>query len=441
MSYFDHAFKKTLVGTHATTAFIADGTTATSALVTGQFGFYSKNWANKSTFPTNGEPLYLVAGSIHPAANDKIGPFAGGYSESVKSKLINPKYVSAFWGVPACSQQQAVITVGETNSDLDCNLNSGTVKHRIFSCNSTYNLRVDIKGSPVLRYLTRNNYFTAAAYTGCCAEGVAGIGAPVNPLIVYGQWAYQLLNSPLIAPFINIQITYSIDGGTNWLQLAPGTNIVTNDTTNLTTLLDYINGVTTYPVNATAPEDTMVGLVITGAYVDTRFGDCTFYPSDSLIAFLEPVKLYASEVDLNGDPCAFGGVCVADACPGYQGTGFGEGVIRSVIMTEAYMQQPFYTGQDLRIREITNGDDVTNAIDRTSSYYRYYIQHNVPRFNNPTSTFDNDQYLLEIITDGPIVAFSDFVEDWTAAAGNAIVFDAKSCPSTCTAVDVVVTVP
>lgn len=435
MSYFDHAFKKTFVGTNS---FIQDGTTATSALTVGQFGFYDKSWANKATAPTTGEPLYLVAGSIHPATNDKIGPFAGGYSESVKSKLINPKYISGFWGVPSCPPQKAVITVGETFNDLDCNLNSGSVKHKIFSCNSTYNLRLDIKGSPVLRFLTRNNYFTAAAYTGCCAEGVDGIGAPVNPLVVYGQWAYQLLNSPLIAPFINIQITYSINGGTSWEQLAPGTNIEADDTTNLTDLFDYINGTTAYPVNATAPEDTMVGLVITGAYVDTQFGNCTFYPSDSIIAKLEPVKLYASEVDLNGDPCAFGGVCVANACSGFQGTGFGETAIRSVIMTEAYMQQPFYTGMDLRIREITNGDDVTNAIDRSGTYYRYFIQHNVPRFNNPTSTFDNDQYLLEIITDGSDTNFSDFINDWMEAAGNPTTFDTKSCPGICTPIDIVV---
>ena len=61
------------------------------------------------------------------------------------------------------------------------------------------------------------------------------------------------------------------------------------------------------------------------------------------------------------------------------------------------MQQPFYTGQDLRIREITNGTDVTDAIDRAGYYTRYYIQHSVPRFNNPTGTFDNEQYLLEIV--------------------------------------------
>jgi len=95
-----------------------------------------------------------------------------------------------------------------------------------------------------------------------------------------------------------------------------------------------------------------------------------------------------------------------------QGSGYGETVLRDVIQSEMYSQNYFYTGMDLRIREITQGYDLSNAIDRTSSYTRYYIQHSVPRFNNPTGTFDNDQYLLEVITDGSIAQFEDFVEDW-----------------------------
>jgi hypothetical protein len=408
MAYFDHAFKKTFVGTNG---FVTENGVATSQLTTGQFAFVDpSSWtvpANVDPSTTLKCPLVLVSGSIH--SNDKIGPFSGGYSESVKSKTINPKYVSAFYKVDPCSLQQMQITVGSSNVDADCNLNSGTLKAKSFVCNSTYNLRVDIKGSPVLRYLTRNNYYTAAAYTGCCAEGVDGIGAEVNPLIVYIQWAYQLLNSPLISPFIQVEITYRNSADTNWVAIGDGTNSVDN----LLTLSNYINGTTAYPdVNAN-----QAGLIITGAYADTRFQDCTFYPNDSIIAFLEPVKVYASEVDLNGDPCAFGGVCVANVCAGNQGTGFGESVIRDLIMTEAYMQQPFYTGQDLRIREITNGTDVYNVIDRASSYTRYYIQHNVPRFNNPSSTFDNDQYLLQIIvTEGDAVAGLDS----TAASSNTL---------------------
>ena len=406
MSYFNHAFNKTFVGTNG---FVSASGTKTSELTAGQFTFVDpKTWETPADVDTSSAlkcPLVLVSASVH-LEHDKIGKFHGGYAESVKSKTINPKYVSAFYKVNPCPLQQMQITVGSNQTNqpegegtTPCNLNSGGVINREFLCNTTYNLRVDIKGSPVLRFLTRNSYYTAAAYTGCCPDGVENIGAPVNPLIVYVQWAYQLLNSPLIAPFIQVRITYTEDYVTDaWQELA-GTD-GTNSKANLEQLERYINGTDPLPVvdNYTATTGLgRAGLIITGAYVDTRFNDCTFYPNDSIIAFLEPVKVYASEVDLNGDPCAFGGICVANVCAGNQGTGFGESAIRDLIMTEAYMQQPFYTGTDLRIREITNGTDVYDAISRTSTYTRYYIQHNVPRFNNPSGTFDNDQYLLEIL--------------------------------------------
>jgi len=38
-----------------------------------------------------------------------------------------------------------------------------------------------------------------------------------------------------------------------------------------------------------------------------------------------------------------------------------------------------------------------DVISRTGTYGRFYVLHSVPRFNNPTGTFDNDQYLLELV--------------------------------------------
>ena len=395
MAYFNHAFNKTFVGT----AGFVQGGEATNELGIGQFGFYDpKTWQQYEEAPEKCCPLVLVAGSIHPL--DKIGKFHGGYAESVKSKTINPKYLHRFYKVLPCAPQQMQITIGTNYDNYDntrpnfglCNANSGTEVDKTFYCGENYDLRLDIKGSPALRFLTRNDYFTANAYTGCCPiDAIAPV--PVNPLLVYIQWAYMLLNSPLINPFILVDVTYSDDLGVTWQQIGDGTS----STTNLALLLGYIQDPASIPGNIIAPEDTLAGLIVTGAYEDTRFGDCTFYPSDSIIAFLEPVKLYASEVDNTGDPCVFGGVCVYNTCQALQLKGTGENVIRDLILTEGYMQQPFYTGQDLRIREITNGTDVTDAIDRAGYYTRYYIQHSVPRFNNPTGTFDNEQYLLEIV--------------------------------------------
>jgi hypothetical protein len=33
-------------------------------------------------------------------------------------------------------------------------------------------------------------------------------------------------------------------------------------------------------------------------------------------------------------------------------------------------------------------------VDRTVLYDRTMIMHSVPRFNNPSGTFDNDQYIV-----------------------------------------------
>ena len=407
-------------------------------------------------------PLVLASGSVHgqwTGGKDKIGPFHGGYTESIKSKTINPKYVSNFYRVDSCPAQQAQVTVGLTTSTPvvvtggsnvtvtitvastagllpgmtvvvtsaagtgtfaagttitsvtntttfvvsaapTATLSSAVISAytsltatcpQDYICGETYSLRVDLKGSPALRFLTRNSYYTANAYTGCCpTTSLAPVS--VNPLIVYVNWAYQLLNSPLISPFIQVQVTYSTDLGVTFAALGDGTNSASN----LALLQSYVLGNTALPANAT-PSLTQGGLIINGAYADTRFLDCTFYPNDSTIAYLEPIQVYASEVDLNGDPCAFSGVCVNNSCKAVQQKGTGENIIRSVIMTQAYSQDPFYNGMDLRIREITNGNDVYGTINRNLQYSRYYLQHSVPRFNNPSGTFDNEQYLLEIV--------------------------------------------
>ena len=408
MAYFNHAFNKVFVGTGG---LAGTAGTATTALTAGQFTFVDPtSWV----VPTGGIvdnttlacPLVLVAKSIY--ANDKIGPFHGGYQESVKSKIINPKYISAFYKVDNCSLRQESISIGDTFDTTTAANITPCVEDFDFKCGETYYLRVDLKGAPNLRYLSRNNYFTASAYTGCCAD--PNSPTDVNPLIVYINWAYQLLNSPLVNPFIRIKIQYTTNGGTTL-----NAKWFTSSTADLNQLNAYILD------NSTIPAATVAGMIIQGAYVDTQFGDCTFYPNDALQAYLEPVKLYASMVDYNGDPCAFTGVCVKNSCLGRQGQGFGENIIRELILSEGYNQSPFYTGVDLRIREITQGYNVTTAISRTTQYDRFFIQHSVPRFNNPTGTFDNDQYLLEVIVPNNFTgtAFEGFVNDWIANAQGA----------------------
>ncbi len=395
MAYFNHAFNKVFIGT---TGFVSTTATKTTDLTKGQFTFVDPtSWQTTETLnsaTTLACPLILASGAIYQ--NDKIGPFHGGYKESEKSKMINPKYVTRFYRVDPCTPQNQTVSVGTTpwtinkGAELECVIPGVTQKD--FLCGETYYLRVDLKGSPILRFLSRNSYFTADAYTGCCDAGALA-PTPVDPTTVYILWAKQLLNSPLIQAFIEIKVFDT----TNAALVTTPYPSMTKDNVN-----DPLAPWNTYtPVaGATGLE---AGIYITGAYVDTRFGDCTFYPNDSILAHVEPVKIYASEVDYTGDPCEFANLCVSNVCLPIQGAGFGENVVRELILSQGYAQSPFYTGIDLRVREITQGYDVTDTIDRDAQYTRYFIQHTVPVFNNPTSTFDNQQYLLEIIGDATAV--------------------------------------
>ena len=75
-------------------------------------------------------------------------------------------------------------------------------------------------------------------------------------------------------------------------------------------------------------------------------------------------------------------------------------LLETYILSESYRQNHF--ASDLRIREITQGNDLIGTgagqVDRGSLYDRTMLLHSVPRFNNPTGTFDNDQYLVEFLT-------------------------------------------
>jgi hypothetical protein len=500
MSYFNHAFRKTFVGTVG--GFNPNGLTGKlgtpgNTLPGGTFAFVNaRTWDILPTTYTEGLGccnLVLAAGSLYQF--DKIGPFHGGYRESNKSKEINPKYVNRFYRVDPCLPQNNVIHIGNTayTSDIALSLaitndgvdlvngvytdvplvdttaptGSGLVANitvagnnvtfveivnggtgwvtgdvvtttvgepipytdgtgtqptftvtagvganccKKFYCGETYTLRVDVKGSPALRLLNHNSYIIASAYGGCCPAGAI---APVeiDSTLIFIQWAEAITRYPVISPFMQIAV---IDqAGTPWY--APGTDPAFLAAEDVDTWDHYVTP--GYILNDCA------GMVLNGAYVDTKFQNCTFQITD--FYEVEPVRLYASEVDLNGDPCLFNGVCVVTECEGRQAMGLGESVARDVILSEQYRQNFFHS--DFRIREITQGYSVFDFINRNTLYTRYFLQHNVPRFNNPTSTFDNDQYLLEVITCGRIVAFENFVNNWLGNCSQCTGLEVEGC--------------
>jgi hypothetical protein len=536
MAYFNHAFRKTFLATgdtigpvaitnpsggalgnaSATGGFLTTASLPTytlnqlAAAATTSFGNLENNYVgwfdpktNLSVVPSTASaccPLYLAGSTIY--CKDKVSPFIGGYQETNKSKIVNPKYVSRFYDVEPCTPTNNVVHVGSTYASagggvltldagslvggtgytngtstagvtggtgtgliveitvvlgvvtavavlspgkgytvgdtvtIDAGNNdatidvltvttaiapviSGTNCCKEFLCGETYYLRLDVKGSPALRFLNHNAYYTASAYTGCCPAGAIAPTA-VDSTEVMILWANDLLRSPIVSPFF--QIAIQDEAGVIWY--APGTDAAFLAAEGADTWNNYVSPGHTAGACA--------GLIFNGAYVDTRFGDCTFQISD----FYEkqPVNLYPSEVDLNGDPCEFTGVCIVNECLGSQAMGLGESVLRDIILSESYRQNFF--SSDFRIREITQGNQIVNAVNRQALYYRTYLQHSVPRFNNPSGTFDNDQYLLEtVFTDAAsAAAFEVAVNAWLSNCG-VCELENFDCNSTCSAIE------
>lgn len=424
MAYFNHAFQKSFYVDALTNYSGQLGTNG--ALTVGELAvFNAKTWAGITwaNLDQNCCNIVIANGSLYQ--NDKIGKFHGGYLESNKSKEINAKYVSRLYQVTANAPQAMVVNVGSTPYTVD----AGTANCcKEFLCGETYHLRLDVKGSPALRLLDHNSYLTVDGYTGCCdPEAIAP--TPVDPRKVMLSWAEQIVNSPLINPFIFPVVTYSNDNGATWTLYYPNNF----DTLTLPVVVGF-----TYKNYEDWTEEAFAagmcaGLVLNGAYVDTKFLDCTFQISDFYEK--EPVRIYASEVDLNGDPCLFTGICVVNECLGLQPNGLGETVAREMILSESYRQSFFAT--DLRIREITQGNQILDVINRSALYDGVYLQHNVPRFNNPTGVFDNDQYLLAFysLNSAPIAStLYGYLRDWLGACGSACNAETFAAETNCSPV-------
>ena len=87
---------------------------------------------------------------------------------------------------------------------------------------------------------------------------------------------------------------------------------------------------------------------------------------------------------------------------------------------------------DLRIREITQGTAAYDVISRTSLYSKFYILHSVPRYNNPTGVFDNDQYLLAIIGDAAtadflVTQFTELIDACGPACEQPVCYETSPC--------------
>ena len=418
--YFNHAFRKSFLPVTSPGALPGDpvqivpivaGTTA--ALTAGQIGFYNaKTWTAMAA--GTAAPFVIAQGSYF--TSDKIGPVHGGYKESVKSKVINPKYISRLMTVAAASPLNQIKDI------CVCNL----------ECGKTYRLRLDLKGSPTLRFLSHNLYRTLDVFTGCCTDDCSAqcTGAIVDPTIATIGWAKQIATNPWLPGFI--LPTVNDWDGNEVAALASNSEVdVAAFIADLDAYSSATSGWDEYLVdNPTGAAEVQSCLQLAVAYEETKFGNCTFTPTD--FYELQPLKIIASLVDETGDPCYLqcvsitgtwtNGVYTPDVQEPAQASGVGETILRELILDGRYLQNAFPDSsrvESLRMREI-EADPALATVNRNGLYDQVMVLHSVPRFNNPTGTFDNDQYLLKIhVPVGTnISALTTFILAAATAAGN-----------------------
>ena len=76
------------------------------------------------------------------------------------------------------------------------------------------------------------------------------------------------------------------------------------------------------------------------------------------------------------------------------------------------------------MREI-EADPALLTVNRNGLYDRVLVLHNVPRFYNPTGSFDNDQYLLvfHVPAGTSTTTITDFITNSCTAAGNGVTLE------------------
>ena len=451
MAYFNHAFGKAFY-----LKALKDNPAQTSANLTTAGDFAVLNGAYKQVAAANvgnqEAGFYLAQGAF--MANDTIGnnPGHGGYKESTKSKMIMYKYISDMW-ITDCTTEVATKHVLEIKPINGRNLGgAGTTAQSCFPCGSDPILRVDIKGTAALRLLNHNAYQSlsgslpmppagstvpADGVDMCCVDqdatsSIAGHSG-IAPSIVAINFRDQFNNDPILsklgtaklfmnrgaAPTLFYEVTVGSAAETQiYAGGARGVHWVANNVG----ALDTIIAVAAIPTAADSWfSDNIYRVVIelkNSCELQTQFSSCSFDTRD--FNLMGGLKVSSDLQDEAGVPCVacsgfVGEVTTADAVTSPANVGFvqrrtsSETGINDILMTENYRQSPYNQGNrdSARFRQQEGlggivdelGRDANGAGVTCAGHFKvYHMIHNVPRFNNPSGVFDNDQYHYRIYT-------------------------------------------
>ena len=448
MAYFNHAYQKAF---YAKTIIIDAATNTTGLTTTGQFGVFKSTdylalvnaaavdaYASGTLANSIGSQskFILAQASWHHGTGgaDTLGGNAlhGGYQESIKSKDIQFRHVTR---VNEINYQAAA------NQVVEFKVCGATSSQSCFPCGSDPQIRIDIKGADALRMLNHNAYRNVdiGAICHCCGDD----GDYLDPKMVLATWASNIKKDPILSKLIN-----------------------TSDNTGATT--SFFGHTTLGPAGAMTPVDPDTFITATGCaaswdetdcavirlnlgVVDTTFGTCSFDTRDwsnvePLTATMELLAEDGKSCDTclittnplvgaqytNGGPAIGATTNQGHIVVSADGTGtsvapaqiLGDGntALKDLLMTQNYMQSPYNQGNkdSSRFREIEGSKLALDEFDTADTYYQFHLQHNVPRFNNPTGTFDNDQYLYTVyMRDGDGGGIAALSVLWDQIAKNA----------------------
>ena len=445
MAYFNHAFSKAfLAKTHEQT----NTQTSANLSVVGEFAVLASDFGIMAAadVANNKGGFYLAQAAFQ--TNDKIGnnPGMGGYKESSKSKMIMSKYISDMW-ISDCTAEVANIgelVIKATGNNLSC-----------FPCDTQPMFRADIKGAAALRFLNHNAYGTLNAaipnppvnsqVTGaaltlpangvdmCCGTQAAGTTAGIAPSIVAINLRDQFNSDPILSKFATAELMLDAGGGAGFVAVTIAQE-------------QFIYAGGAKGVGAGAGSSSAASA--TGAWVaadiykiqfkmktscalQTQFGDSSFDTRDFyLMGDLKSIVQMQDETGAACVPCQGFVTFTESATEFKQRRTSADTAARDILMTESYRQSPYSQGakDSTRMRQQEGMDGIITAIGRDATatgaaacvgaYRVYHLSHNVPRFNNPSGMFNNDQYHYKVYVpcSGAPSATTSIDADWVTIA-------------------------
>ena len=444
MAYFNHAFDKAFwCQTHNQTI----GDTSASLTTSGHFALVDSGYKVMNAVAVAGQAggFYLTQASFH--ANDTIGnnPGHGGYKETTKSKMILKKYISNMW-ITDC--------VDETAQVFDVLIKPTAQYMSCFPCGTDPILRVDVKGTAALRLLNHNAYQSlsgslpmpgsgdaaanpALAWAARVAAGQENVDmccvtqdsthSGIAPSIVAMNFVDHFNNDPIMSKLgtatllVNTVGAPTVFGAASQAKIEKiyegGAKGVTADQAAASATGEWV-AANEYKVRIT---------LNTSCELQTQFSSCSFDTRDFYL--MGGLKSTTDLQDEVGQPCV--------ACLGYvtgtESTAFkqrrtsSDTGINDILKTENYRQSPYNQGNrdSSRFREQEGMSGIIGDLGRDATgascngHFRvYHLLHNVPRFNNPSGVFDNDQYHYKVYVKctGASAATTSLDADWLAIA-------------------------